>query len=125
MAKAAAMKGKPAMKAAAMKAGAMRAAAMKAGASSKSGLAAAIAAASGLDQKDAGKALKGLAAAVEAEVKKSGVCKVPGICTIKVKSKAATKAGKRMMFGKEVAIKAKAASKVVKVAAAASLKKAV
>merc|ERR1719291_1145949 len=108
------MKGKPAMKAAVMKAAAMKAAAMKAGASSKSALAAAVAAASGLEQKDAAKALAGLVAAVEAEVKKSGVCKVPGICTIKVRTKAATKAGKRMMFGKQVAVKAKPASKVVK-----------
>ena len=36
-----------------------------------------------------------------AEVKKAGIFTVPGLCRIKTRTKPATKAGVRMMFGKE------------------------
>merc|ERR1740139_802234 len=116
------------MKAAVMKAASKKVAAMKAamkGASSKSGLVAAVAASAGVDAKEVSKVFSGLVTAVEGEVKKNGTCKLPGLCVIKVRAKAATKAGKKMMFGKLTAVKAKPASKVVKVFAASSLKKAV
>ena len=48
------------------------------------------------------------------EVKSTGKFVLPGVCMIKTKTKPATKAGKKMMFGKEVVVKAKAAKTVVK-----------
>merc|ERR1712100_1009479 len=44
----------------------------------------------------------------------SGKFTIPGITMIKLKKKPATKAGKRMAFGKEVFVKAKPAKTVVK-----------
>jgi len=57
-----------------------------------------------------------------AEVKKSGIFTVPGLCRIKTRKKPATKAGKREMFGKMVIVKAKPAKTVVKAFAVAALK---
>ena len=48
------------------------------------------------------------------EVKSTGKFVLPGVCMIKTKTKPATKAGKKIMFGKEVVVKAKAAKTVVK-----------
>merc|ERR1719411_286964 len=59
------------------------------------------------------------------EVKKSGVFTIPGLARIKTKQKPATKAGKKMMFGQEVVIKAKPAKTVVKAFPAAALKRAI
>merc|ERR1712107_763152 len=44
-----------------------------------------------------------------AEVKKTGVFTIPGLARIKTRRKPATKASKKMMFGKEVVVKAKPA----------------
>ena len=57
------------------------------------------------------------------EVKKSGKFVLPGLCMIKTRQKAATKAGKRLMFGQEVMVKAQPAKTVVKAFPAASLKR--
>lgn len=46
------------------------------------------------------------AAIATGEVKKTGVFAVPGLCQIETKNKPAIKAAKRMMFGKEVVVKA-------------------
>merc|ERR1712178_612480 len=59
------------------------------------------------------------------EVKSTGKFTIPGICMIKTRHKPATKAGKRMAFGKEVKVKAKPARTVVKAFAVAALKKSV
>merc|ERR1712173_334838 len=48
------------------------------------------------------------------EVKKAGVFSLPGLVRIKTRKKAATKAGKKEMFGKMVLIKARPAKTVVK-----------
>merc|ERR1712032_1715194 len=56
------------------------------------------------------------------EVKSNGLFTVPGLCRIKTRRKPATKAGKRMMFGKEVKVAAKPAKTVVKAFAVAALK---
>merc|ERR1739845_312607 len=61
-----------------------------------------------------GKLLNGLAEVGAAEVKKAGVFTIPGLARIKTRRKPATKASKRMMFGKEVVVKAKPAKTVVK-----------
>merc|ERR1711981_334983 len=57
-----------------------------------------------------------------AEVKKNGIFTVPGLCRIKTRTKPATKAGVRNIFGKEVKVAAKPAKKVVKAFPVAALK---
>merc|ERR1711959_219947 len=57
------------------------------------------------------------------EVKKNGIFTLPGICRIKTRVKPATKAGVRMMFGKETKVKARPAKTVVKAYAVAALKR--
>merc|ERR1740116_150520 len=57
------------------------------------------------------------------EVKSTGIFTLPGLCRIKTRVKPATKAGKKMMFGKEVVVKAKPAKTVVKAFAVAALKR--
>merc|ERR1719159_1638315 len=66
--------------------------------------------------------LDSLAALVTAEVKKTGKFTIPGVCMIKSRHKPATKAGKRMAFGKEVKVKAKPARTIVKAFPVAALK---
>merc|ERR1719194_151080 len=58
-----------------------------------------------------------------AEVKKTGIFTVPGLCRIKTRTKPATKAGVRNIFGKETKVAAKPAKKVVKAFPVAALKK--
>merc|ERR1712109_449264 len=60
-----------------------------------------------------------------AEVKKSGIFTIPGLCRIKTRNKPATKAGKREVFGKVVIVKAKPAKTVVKAFPVAALKNAI
>merc|ERR1712084_167700 len=48
------------------------------------------------------------------EVGKTGLFSIPGLCRLKVRTKPATKAGKREIFGKVVMVKAKPARKIVK-----------
>merc|ERR1711981_6810 len=57
-----------------------------------------------------------------AEVKKTEKFVIPQLTTLKLKYKAAQKAGTKMMFGKEVKVAAKPASKVVKAFPAKALK---
>merc|ERR1711881_743829 len=54
------------------------------------------------------------------EVKKNGIFTLPGICRIKTRVKPATKAGVRMMFGKETKVKSRPAKNVVKAYAVAA-----
>merc|ERR1711977_387667 len=56
------------------------------------------------------------------EVAKTEKFVIPQLVMLKLKQKPATKAGKRMMFGKEVKVAAKPAKKVVKAFAAKALK---
>merc|ERR1719158_1862500 len=56
------------------------------------------------------------------EVKKTEKFTIPQLCMLKLKHKPARKAGKKMMFGKEVKVAAKPATKVVKAFAAKALK---
>merc|ERR1712207_10820 len=60
------------------------------------------------------KILGSLAEVATGEVQKTGVFTLPGLCKIKTRTKPATKAGKREVFGKVVMVKAKPARKVVK-----------
>ena len=66
--------------------------------------------------------LDDLAALATAEVKKTGIFTIPGLCRIKTRVKPATKAGIRNIFGKDVKVKAKAAKTVVKAFAVSALK---
>merc|ERR1712087_508535 len=89
----------------------------------KGGLADGLAAAAGLKKGECAKVLDALASIAAAELKKTGKFTIPGLCMVKTRKKAATKAGKRVMFGKEVVVKAKPAKTVVKAFAVAALKR--
>jgi len=71
------------------------------------------------------KALDALAELAGKEVKGTGKFTIPGVCMIKTRHKPATKAGKRIAFGKEIKVKAKPARTVVKAFAVAAIKQAV
>merc|ERR1719390_270874 len=90
---------------------------------SKGAIADALAASCEGKRSDMTKVLDALAELAEKEVKGTGKFTIPGVCMIKKRHKPATKAGKRMAFGKEVRVKAKPARNVVKAFALAALKK--
>merc|ERR1712014_311253 len=98
---------------------------MKAGAKAmtKGALLKAIATEHGLKTKACSNVLNSLATMGATEVKKAGVFTVPGVCRIKTRVKPATKAGVKVMFGKETKVKAKPAKTVVKAFPVAALKK--
>merc|ERR1711965_929648 len=105
----------PPMKSKSMKAGAK---AMSKGAMTKE-----LATKHELKQAACSKIINSLVTIATAEVKKTGIFTIPGLCRIKTRTKPATKAGVRTMFGKEVKVKAKPAKTVVKAFAVAALKK--
>nr|ABV22218.1 major basic nuclear protein [Karlodinium veneficum] len=99
---------------------------MKAGvkkAMTKGALAKALATEHGLKQKACSDVLNSLASIATKEVKKAGIFSIPGLCRIKTRTKPATKAGVRNVFGKDVKVKAKSARTIVKGYCAAALKK--
>ena len=69
----------------------------------------------GLKQKICSEVVNSLVAVATQEVKKNGVFTIPGLCRLKTRTKPATKAGVRVMFGKETKVKAKPAKTIVKV----------
>merc|ERR1711912_212521 len=98
---------------------------MKAGAKamSKGAVTKAIATERELKQKQCSAIINSLVAIGTNEVKKTGIFTIPGLCRIKTRTKPATKAGVKMIFGKETKVKAKPAKTVVKAFAVAALKK--
>merc|ERR1712232_614373 len=92
---------------------------------SKGAIADALATACEKKKSEMTKALDALVEVVHKEVNSTGKFKIPGVCRIKTRHKPATKAGKKMMFGAEVKVKAKAARTIVKAFPVADLKKAV
>merc|ERR1712000_182906 len=102
---------------------AMKAMKSRAGAMTKGALAEALATQGDLKKSVCSKLVNSLAEIGAKEVKSNGVFTLPGLCRIKTRKKPATKAGKRMMFGKEVVVKAKPAKTVVKAFAVAALKR--
>merc|ERR1719251_439482 len=100
---------------------------MKAGAAamSKTAIAEAIAGSTELKKSDCVKVLTSLAEVAAKEVKKTGKFTLPGIAMVKTRTKPATKAGKREMFGKVVMVAAKPAKTIVKAFPVSALKKAV
>merc|ERR1711877_2841 len=71
------------------------------------------------------KLIGSLAEIATAEVSKTGVFAIPGLCKLKPRTKPATKAGKREIFGKMVMVKARPARKIVKAFPLAALKKSI
>merc|ERR1711896_75164 len=98
---------------------------MKAGgkAMTKGAMTKALATEHSLKQKACSEVINSLVAIATQEVKKTGVFTVPGLCRLKTRTKPATKAGVRIMFGKEMKVKAKPAKTIVKAFAVAALKK--
>merc|ERR1711920_267463 len=98
---------------------------MKAGAKpmTKGALSKAIATEHGLKQKACSDILQSIAEIGTKEVKKTGIFTFHGLCRIKTRTKPATKAGVRNVFGKEVKVKAKPARTIVKAYPVAVLKK--
>merc|ERR1712046_98050 len=105
--------------------GPMKKAAAAARAMSKGGIAEALASGCELKKSVASKALDTLASIATAEVKKTGVFTIPGLARLKIRTKPATKAGKREVFGKVVMVKAKPAKKIVKAFPVAALKQSI
>merc|ERR1711862_472245 len=66
------------------------------------------------------KVIDSLAEIATKEVGKTGLFSIPGLCRLKTRTKPATKAGKREVFGKVVMVKAKPAKKIVKAFPAAA-----
>merc|ERR1719399_1418057 len=75
-----------------------------------------------LKPKDVKGVMSALQTVAYAEVKKTEKFVIPQLVMLKLRHKPATKAGKRMIFGKEQVVKAKPAKKVVKAFAAKGLK---
>merc|ERR1719498_1487816 len=80
---------------------------------SKGGIADALATASEVKKSDCSKIIDALADMGAKQVKGVGKFVIPGLVMIKTRRKPATKAGKKVMFGKEVVVKAKPAKTVV------------
>ena len=97
---------------------------MKAGAKAmtKGGIAEALATKCELKKSVCANVLDSLAEIATTNVKKAGVFAIPGLCRLKIRTKPATKAGKREVFGKVVMVKAKPARKIVKAFPVAALK---
>merc|ERR1719269_304462 len=77
----------------------------------------------GLKQKACSDYLNSLVEIACQEVKKTGIFTIPGLCRIKTRTKPATKAGVRNIFGKEMKVAAKPAKKIVKAFPVQALKK--
>merc|ERR1719355_241011 len=91
----------------------------------KSAIADVLAAACEAKRSEMSKALDALAELAAKETKSTGKFTIPGICMVKTRHKPATKAGKRVAFGKEIKVKAKPARTVVKCFAVKAIKKSV
>merc|ERR1712151_466094 len=91
----------------------------------KGGLAEALAEATELKKSECSKVLTALGEVVATNLKKTGKVIVPGIVRVATRTKPATKAGKREMFGKVVLVKAKPAKTVVKCFPVAAIKQAI
>ena len=86
------------------------------------GIISALEASSGVKRKEVKAVMEALAAVAPGALKSVGKFVLHGITMIKLRKKPATKAGKRMAFGKEVFVKAKPARTLVKSYAVKALK---
>merc|ERR1719320_2356904 len=92
---------------------------------SKGGLAEALATAMEVKKSEVSKILDKIAEIGTQETVGTGKFTIPGLVMIKTKVKPARKAGKKVMFGKEVVVKAAPAKTVVKAFPVSSLKKSI
>merc|ERR1719222_685645 len=76
----------------------------------------------GLKQKACSEIVESLVELACQEVKKTGIFTLPGLCRLKLRTKPATKAGVKNIFGKEMKVAAKPAKKIVKAFPVAALK---
>merc|ERR1712130_1055341 len=91
----------------------------------KGAIADALASACEMKKAECSKIVDALAEVAATQVKSVGKFVLPGLVMVKTRKKLATKAGKRMMFGKEVKVAAKPARTVVKAFPVAALKKSI
>merc|ERR1712190_567832 len=91
----------------------------------KGAIAEALATSCELKKSVCSKVMDSLAEIATQEVGKTGLFSLPGLCRLKTRTKPATKAGEREVFGKVVMVKAKPARKIVKAFPAAALKKSI
>merc|ERR1711912_35767 len=98
---------------------------MKAGAKAmtKGAILKAIATEHGMKTKACSNVLTSLVTVATSEVKKTGIFTIPGVCRIKTRTKPATKACVKNIFGKETKVKARPARTIVKAYPVATLKK--
>merc|ERR1712072_1265940 len=73
----------------------------------------------------AGKIITSLADIASKEVKSTGKFTFPGFCMVKTRTKPATKACQKEMFGKTVTVKARPARTIVKAFPVSALKKSI
>merc|ERR1712216_969177 len=88
----------------------------------KSAIAAAIADNTELKKSDVSKVLVALTGVATAQVSKAGKFSIPGLVMLKKKTNPARAAGKKLMFGKEVHVKAAKAKTIVKAYCVKALK---
>ena len=81
-----------------------------------------MATATELKKGECSKVLNALSEIVAAQVKKTGKLILPGIARVVTRTKPATKAGKREMFGKTMVVKARPAKTIAKVFPITTLK---
>merc|ERR1719266_2654662 len=91
----------------------------------KGALADALATGTEVKKSQCAKVLNSLAEIATTEVKKAGVFTIPGLCRIKTRTKPATKAGTREIFGKMQVVKARPARTIVKAFPVSALKKSI
>merc|ERR1711920_142382 len=91
----------------------------------KGAIAEALATSCELKKSVCSKVIDSLTEIVTKEVGKTGLFSLPGLCRVKIRTKPATKAGEKEIFGKVVMVKAKPARKIVKAFPAAALKKSI
>merc|ERR1711879_539854 len=91
----------------------------------KSGIAKSIAEEFELKQNVAGQIISSLADIAAKEVKTNGKFTFPGFCMVKTRTKPATKACEKEMFGKTVTGKARPARTIVKAFPVSALKKSI
>merc|ERR1711937_1027433 len=91
----------------------------------KSGITSAVADKSGVDKKAVGEVIDSLVTLATTEVKKTGKFTIPGLCMLKTRIRPPRKAGKSMAFGKEIKVKARKATKIVKAYCVKALKDAI
>merc|ERR1719156_375002 len=92
---------------------------------SKTAMVEALAAKAKCEKKDAAGVLDALTGLATTEVKKTGKFTIPGLCMLKTRIRPARKAGKTMAFGKQIKVKARKATKIVKAYCVKALKDAI